>query len=214
MIFENRQDAGQQLARTLVRYRDNDDVTVLALPRGGVVVGAEVARELHTPLGLVLVRKIGHPAAPEYAIGAVAENEPPVYNKNEIAGISSEWLKSAEESAREVIERRRDLYYSDDFVPPAIKNRIVILVDDGMATGLTMDAAARYVTSRGAHRIVVAVPVASPESIDLLEEVADEVIVLDSPENFSGAVGAHYRQFEQVDDYDVEATLLESSTGI
>lgn len=214
MIFANRQDAGQQLARTLTRFRGNDDVVVLALPRGGVVLGAEVARELQVPLGLVLVRKIGHPSAPEYAIGAVAEIEAPVYNEKEVAGIDPRWLERAEASVYEAIEKRRRQYYGDDFEPPDIKGKTVIVVDDGMATGLTMEAAVRSIIGMAAHKVIVAVPVASSESVDLIEDIANEVITLDMPENFLGAVGSHYDEFPQVDDYDVKSLLWESKTTV
>lgn len=212
MNFDSRQTAGQQLAQALGRYRDEDTV-VLALPRGGVVIGAEIAKELHAPLGLVLVVKIGHPTAPEYAIGAVAEDRAPVYNEKEAAGLDPRWLQNAEVSARQTIRQRRGQYYGEDFIQPNIKDKIVIVADDGMATGLTMEAAVRFLTSGGARKVVVAVPVASTESIDLLEPLADEIIVLDQPENFLGAVGSHYNLFEQVDDQDVKTLLWEAQAA-
>ena len=206
MRYYDRQDAGQRLARRLKRF-ENNDIVVLALPRGGIVLGVEVARVLGAPLGLVLVRKIGHPAYSEYAIGAVAEEEAPIYNEDELLGIDKAWLKSAVASARQLIEHRHELYYEDGFVPPNVEGKTVILVDDGIATGLTMKAAVRAVQNKQAKRVIVAVPVASQESVGTLETIADEVIVLDDPRKFLGAVGAHYQQFEQVDDEEVRTLL-------
>ena len=213
MDFESRVDAGQELAQALEDYRDEDAV-VLALPRGGVVVGAEVARALAAPLGLILVKKLGHPRSAEYAIGAVAEDGDPVYGEEEVASIDKDWLNRAEAAAREAIEQRRELYFGEDFVPPEIQGRVALIVDDGMATGLTMLAAAQAVRNKGASKVVVGIPVASSESIELIESEADEIVVLDEPENFLGAVGAHYTRFEQVDDFDVKAILWDTSSGI
>lgn len=206
--YIDRQDAGRHLAKVLRRF-EGDDVVVLALPRGGIVLAAEVARELEAPLGLVLVRKIGHPTAPEYAIGAVVEDEKPVYNEDEAVIVDTGWLKQAEKSARELIERRRKLYYGKDLAPPDVAGRTVILIDDGIATGLTMEAAVRAVHSKHPKQIIVAVPVASVESVAELEDLADEVIVLDKPARFRGAVGSHYMEFEQVNDEEVKTLLWE-----
>lgn len=210
MDYANRQVAGQLLAEALRRFA-SDDVVVLALPRGGVVLGAEVARELEAPLDVVLVRKISHPSSPEYAIGAVVEDEPPVYNESEAAIINDGWLTQAEASARQLIERRRKLYYSADLPPPDIAGKTVIIVDDGIATGLTMEAAVRAVRNKHPKQIIVAVPIASAESVAELEDLADEVVVLDKPESFLGAVGSHYTEFEQVDDEEVKELLWEAN---
>lgn len=208
MSYINREDAGKRLAQVLRHFKGKDTV-VLALPRGGIVLGAEVAKELKAPLGLVLVRKIGHPSYSEYAIGAVAEGEKPVYNENEVATIDEEWLKEAEASARELIEHRHELYYGEDLTPPETEGKVVLLVDDGIATGLTMEAAVRAMQNKHAKRVIVAVPVAPRDSIDTLEAIADEVVVLDNPDSFLGAVGSHYMEFEQVDDEEVRTLLRE-----
>lgn len=208
VMFRDRVDAGQRLARVLKHFKGRDTV-VLALPRGGIVLGAEVAKELKAPLGLVLVRKIGHPLFAEYAIGAVVEGEEPVYNENEVVTIDEVWLKEAEASARELIEYRHELYYGEDLAPPAIEDKVILLVDDGIATGLTMEAAVRALRHKRAKRIIVAVPVAPPESVNTLDSLADEVVVLEEPEAFIGSVGAHYREFEQVDDEEVRMLLRE-----
>jgi len=208
VYYRNRQEAGKELAEVLAQYRGKSTV-VLSLPRGGVVLGAEVAKSLRAPLGVVLVRKIGHPSYAEYAIGAVAEAETPVYNQSEIAGIDKKWLMKAVAAARELIKRRREQYYGDDFTPPNLLNKIVLIVDDGIATGLTMLAAVQAVRNQHPKQVVVAVPVASQESVDELQRSVNQVIVLDNPENFLGAVGAHYQEFEQVSDNQVKSLLRE-----
>lgn len=206
MRYVNRQDAGQLLGQALRRFK-NENAVVLALPRGGVVVGAEVARILLAPLGLVLVRKIGHPHNPEYAIGAIAEDEPAIYNEHERLSASEHWLKQAEADARKLIDRRRELYYGEDFVPPSIEGKTAIIVDDGIATGLTMEAAVKAVRRQNPAKVIIAIPVAPADSTYELEGLADEVIVLDK--NLQGAVGAHYQQFEQVNDEEVQELLRE-----
>lgn len=209
MRYINREDAGKRLATALRRFRSVNTV-VLALPRGGVVLGAEVARELEAPLGLVLVRKIGHPSYAEYAIGAVAEGSEPIYNKREVKTVDKAWLGRAESEARALIKQRRELYYGYDLLPPQVADKVVILVDDGIATGLTMKAAVRATRNKQAKRIIVAVPVAPRDSLHILEVYADEVVVLDPPDEFAGAVGSHYQEFEQVSDEEVRELLHEA----
>lgn len=206
--FVSRQEAGQALARALAKYR-GEQAVVLALPRGGVVLGAEICRELNLPLGVVLVRKIGHPAYSEYAIGAVAEDQPPIYNSDEVELIDKSWLKQAEDKAHNLIKNRRTMYYGDELQPPDIKGKTAIIVDDGIATGLTMQAAIMAVRNKDPQKIVIAVPVASEESISTLEELADEIIVLEDSRYFLDAIGAHYLNFEQVSDEEVTDLLQE-----
>lgn len=201
-MFINRQEAGERLTQKLESYRGKDAI-ILALPRGGVVVGHEVARALSLPLDIIAVRKIGHPASSEYAIGAVDESGIRIFNDAEAAAIDRGWLK--EETVRQMQEsKRRGALYRAGRKTPEIAGKIAIIVDDGIATGLTMRLAVRIVKAQHPHKIVVAVPVASPESIrDLEEEGADEIIVLEDPESFLGAVATHYRRFEQVGDEEV-----------
>ncbi|HET7673501.1 MAG TPA: phosphoribosyltransferase family protein [Candidatus Saccharimonadales bacterium] len=210
MSYFDRTDAGKKLASALNRFKGKDAV-VLALPRGGIVLGAVIARKLEVPLGLILVRKISHPYSPEYAIGAVVEDEEPVFNESESLYADRKWLDTAVASARELINRRRELYYGDDFHPPEVAGKTVIIVDDGIATGLTMTASVKAMRSKHAGRVVVAVPVASSDSVEGLEALADEVIVLDNPNAFMGAVGVHYRHFDQVEDKQVKKILREVS---
>lgn len=206
MIFTDRRQAGKRLAEKLVPYKGKDTV-VLALPRGGTVLGFEVARRLKAPLSLVLVRKIGHPEHPEYAVGAVVEDEKPIYNKGEVANLDESWRKKAENSARKLIESRRRFYYDEDIPQPTIEGSDVILVDDGIATGFTMLASIMAIRNKHAKRVIVAAPVAAAESLPPLEKVADEVVLLDDPAQFLGSVGAHYERFEQVNDEEVRELL-------
>lgn len=206
--FIDRVHAGEQLAERLAEHT-SDDVVVLALPRGGVILGAEVARELEAPLGVVLVRKIGHPYNPEYAIGAVVDGQEPMYNTAEVGNISDAWLRQAEQSAFTLNEMRKKQYHGDGLNPPTISGRTVILVDDGIATGLSMEAAIHAARDSGARTVIVAAPVAAPESLARIEDIADEVIVLLDPDEFRGSVGNHYERFEEVTDQAVKALLWE-----
>lgn len=208
MRFTNRLEAAERLSGLLRRFKGRS-VVVLALPRGGVVLGAKIARDLGAPLGLVLVRKIGHPMHSELAIGAVAEGGAPVYSNDKVVLIGKTWLKKVEASAKQLIEYRRSLYYGKDFAPPGVEGKTVILVDDGIATGLTMKAAIEAMRAERAGRVVVAAPVAPRDSIKALEKLADEVVVLMRPRVFIGAVGAYYRDFEPVEDGEVRALLRE-----
>lgn len=206
VVYRNREEAGLELAAALRDY-DRKDVVVLGLPRGGVVVGAKVARELGAPLGVLMVRKIGHPKSREYALGAVAEDDKPIYDPAEARAVDPTWLKLEEEAAREMIDQRRQYYYDKDKLPFDLKGKTVIVTDDGMATGLTMLAAVEAVKHKGASKVIVGVPVASQESINDIRAAADDVVVLDNPMHFQGAVSAHYRQFNQVDDIEVRQIL-------
>lgn len=209
MRFIDRRDAGRQLAYKLANFESVNTI-VLALPRGGIILGKEVAKTLNAPLGLVLVRKIGHPYNAEYAIGALAEDEMPVYNEAEIAAIDASWLKKAEMAAHELIEKCRQVYYGNDFTPPNAKGKTVILVDDGIATGLTIQAAVKALKQKKPKKVIVAIPVAPRDSVAKLKQLADEVILLDDPDNFLGAVGAHYQNFPQVNDEEVKSILREA----
>ena len=208
MRYLDRREAGRKLADALSDFANSASV-VLALPRGGVVLGREVADQLNIPLGLIIVKKIGHPKDPEYAIGAVAENGEPVYESKEISNIDERWLQQEVQKARQIVNKRRQQYYKNGYEQPVIKNKTVILVDDGIATGLTMRAAVLAVKKRDPKRVIIATPVASVESVSELREVTNKLIVLESPEYFSGSVGAHYKFFEQVDDEEVIELLQE-----
>ncbi|MDP3771308.1 MAG: phosphoribosyltransferase family protein [bacterium] len=203
MTFRDRGDAGRKLAAALRVYHNAKDTIVIALPRGGVVVGAEVARELALPLDIVVPRKIGAPGNPEYAIGAITEAGEPVWDHQAVSltDASEEYLEQT--VAKERTEaRRRLLTYRGDRPPRDVKGKTVVLVDDGIATGLTMRAAITTMRAEGAKRIVLAVPVAAAASITKLRSTVDEIVCLHAPQWF-GAVGAFYDTFEQTSDEEV-----------
>ena len=209
-MFADRRAAGRQLAARLHHLRQ-DEPLVLALPRGGVPVGFEIARELEAPLDILLVRKIGVPWQPELALGAVVDGADPQVLINE--GLASELAVArsyiTSETVRQLseIERRRRVYLGDK-PPPALAGRTIIIVDDGIATGSTARAALRAVRKAGAGRIVLAVPVAPGDTIEQLRTEVDDIVCLSSPSPFI-AVGAHYDEFPQLADADVIALLAE-----
>jgi len=206
--FSDRKAAGQLLAQRLAAMRLAEPV-VLALPRGGVPVAAEVADVLHAPLDLVMVRKIGAPAQPEFAVAAIAEGmAQPVVNDlatAESVGADAAYIERAAEVQRTEIARRRHAWL-DDRAPLSLIGRTAIVVDDGLATGATMRAALGVVRRRGPTRIVLALPVAPRDAIDGLRGAADDIVCLREPPFFR-AVGDHYVDFHQVSDGEVIALL-------
>ena len=207
MIFRDRTDAGRQLAARLTRYADRTDVLVLALPRGGVPVAYEVAKELKAPLDVFLVRKLGVPGQEELAMGAIASGGVRVLNEDIVnyLGIPDEVIEAIAAVERRELERRA-VAYRDDRAPPEVKGRIVILIDDGLATGSTMRAAARSLRLQKPRRIVVAVPVSSPETCDEFRSEVDEIVCAFTPENLQG-VGLWYQDFSQTSDEEVRELL-------
>ena len=200
-MFADREEAGRQLAAKLSNYRGTDAV-ILALPRGGVVVGEKIAQKLSIPLDIIAVRKIGHPSAPEFALGAVDEHGTRLMNEAEAGSINPAWL--AEETVRQIEEaKRRNRVYRGGKKHAHIEGKTAIIVDDGIATGLTMRLAIKALKKQKPERIIVAVPVSSAEAAAEILEEADELVVLEPPEEFLGAVGAHYIRFEQVEDAEV-----------
>lgn len=200
MLFADRVEAGRTLAQALNLFRDQSP-TILGLPRGGAIVAAEVAKALGAPMDLALARKIGHPRSPEYAIGAVTEDGEVVLNPHETYGVPHDWLEDEIARQRQEAARRRDLYLKGR--PRAkVAGRTAILVDDGIATGYTVLAAIRSLRKRGPTRIVVAAPVAPTDSVAMLKEEADEVVVLECPEPFY-AIGSFYLDFLPVSDEEV-----------
>lgn len=208
MTFIDRIDAGQKLASALEAYRGHRDTIVIALPRGGVVVGAEVAKSLELPLDIVVPRKIGAPGNEEFAIGAIAESGEPVWDHQSVSltDASEEYLAATVEREQAEARRRLTTYRGANAPPRDLKGKTVILVDDGIATGLTMRAAIATIRQESAARIVLAVPVAAADSIATLRREVDEIVVLHAPQWF-GAVGAFYDTFEQTTDEEV-TTLL------
>jgi predicted phosphoribosyltransferase len=204
--FHDRTHAGRVLAEKLSHYRDNPDVIVLALPRGGVPVAFEVAQALRAPLDVFIVRKLGVPGHEEYAMGAIASGGVRIMS-SDVARLPIPQSAIDAVTAREQQElERRERLYRGDRPPLQLGGRIVILVDDGLATGSTMRAAVEAVRQQNPKRIVVAVPVAAPDTCaDLLHEV-DEVICATTPEPFR-AVGLWYDNFDQTSDEEVHALL-------
>lgn len=200
MIFKDRQEAGQKLARILENFKDKNAI-VLALPRGGVVVGAEIARSLGLPLDIVVTRKIGSPESEEYAIGAIDVDGDGVWSELEAENINKEWLKVQVEKEKQEALRRLGLYRRGR-APLDVKGKIVIIADDGMATGLTMKAAIKYVKKLGGQRVIAVSPVAAKDVIDEIGKEADEVRVLEVSE-FFWAIGQFYIDFPQVEDEEV-----------
>lgn len=202
MFFKNRKDAGKQLSQLLKDYKDQD-VVVFALPRGGVVVAAEIATFLHAPLDLIFAHKIGHPYQPEYAVAAVSESGHMIQSSNELLSIGEAWLENEKQRQLEEIKRKRKLYLKNKKEIP-LKGKIAILVDDGIATGLTMQAAIIELKHRHPKKIVVAAPVAPKRTVDLIKAMADDFIGYEIDDyNFLGAIGAYYNEFNQIEDEEV-----------
>ncbi len=201
--FADRRDAGRRLARALAHLAGTPGLLVLALPRGGVPVAYEVARALDAELDLMLVRKLGTPGQPELAMGAIASGGVEVLNPRVVAALGIPDALIRETARREYRElKRREHAYRGDRPPPAIEGRTVILVDDGLATGSTMRAAVQALKTQNPARIVVAVPVAPPDTLATLAEEVDEAIALLTPDHFA-AVGQWYHDFSQTSDQEV-----------
>ena len=206
-VFENRAEAGRELAEKLDKYSGREDVIVLGLPRGGVPVAYEVAKRLRAPLDVFIVRKLGVPGFEELAAGAIASGGVRVLNEDVIRSIpyADEAIEAVTVKETAELERREHIY-REGRPPPELRDRIVILVDDGLATGATMRAAVKALRQRGTAKIVVAVPVGPPDTCRELEEEGDETICLSKPPFFQ-AVGQYYEDFSQTSDDDVRELL-------
>jgi len=212
MAFRDRIEAGQILAEKLEHYRDHPDVLVLGLPRGGIPVAFEVAKALHAPLDVIVVRKLGVPGNEELAIGAIASGGVRVLNNEIITGfrITYQTLESVTTEERKELERQEKDYRSGR-PPLAVRDRIVIVIDDGLATGSTMRAAAQALRQQNPKRIVVAVPVVSTRTCDEFRDEVDEIVCAITPHDFH-KVGMWYEDFLQTSDAEV-MTLLEEAAG-
>jgi predicted phosphoribosyltransferase len=205
--FADRREAGRALATRLNDYADRDDAVVLALPRGGVPVAYEVARALRAPLDVFLVRKLGLPGHRELAMGAIASGGVRVLNDDVVSWYRVPASVIDQVAHEEQVElERREREYRDGRAPIELRDRIAILVDDGLATGSTMKAAVEAVRAHGPARIVVAVPVGAPDTCREFAEVADQIVCARTPEPFS-AVGQWYRDFSQTSDAEVRELL-------
>ena len=213
MIFEDRRHAGRVLAGRLVEYAHRPDVVVLALPRGGVPVGYEVAEALGAPLDVFLVRKLGVPGYEELAMGAIASGGVRVLTPNVIRQLGISEKEVEEVTAREEKElARREEAFRDGRAALSVRDKTVIVVDDGLATGSTMKAAVAALRRLDPRRIVVAVPTAAPQTCDEMKQTADECVCASTPAGFS-AVGAWYSDFRQTTDGEVQE-LLEEAAGV
>ncbi len=208
-MFKDRNDAGIQLAKNLLKY-ENQNVVVLAIPRGGLPIGSIVAKELNAPLDVALTKKIGHPYQKEYAIGAVSlEN----IILTDAVGVTKSYIEEETIRIRKKLKERHDQYYKNR-LPQNLKDKTVIIVDDGIATGNTILVTTELVKTQNPTRIIVAIPVAPPSSVRKIEEsaVVDEVVCLETPYNFH-AVGQFYEEFQQVSDQEAIELLEESNAA-
>lgn len=209
--FLNRRDAGMMLAQKLLEYADNPDVIILALPRGGVPVAYEVALALGAPLDVWLVRKLGLPGQEELAIGAIASGGIQILNRDIIHALSLEPEVIQNIVDRELQElQRREEQYRGKRPAPQVHDRIVLLIDDGLATGASMLAAVTALRTKHPARIVVAVPAAAPQAISILRPKVDEILAILSPDPFEG-VGKWYNDFSQTTDEEVQQLLDEAN---
>jgi predicted phosphoribosyltransferase len=217
VYFRNRGEAGQVLARCLQQYKNQQDVLILGLPRGGVPVAYQVARELNAPLDVFIVRKLGVPGHEELGMGAIATGGVRILHEGIIRelGISRQTVDAVSESEQAELERRNRLYRGDR-PAPAIKDQTVVIVDDGLATGSTMKAAIQAVRQQAPRRLIVAVPTAPADTCEQLKEFADEVVSALTPDPFF-AVGGSYADFSQTTDEEVRdliASAAKMSSGV
>jgi len=206
-MFLNRQEAGEKLALKLKKYQDNPQTIILAVPRGGVVVGYELAKRLNLPLDIIITRKVGAPGNPEFALGAVTQEGQLILNKETLNyyNLDSDYLKKEAERQIQEIKRRLKKYRG---AKPLVnlKDKIVIIVDDGIATGASIKAAIYSIKSQKPKRIILAIPVGPKETIEELRKEVDKIVCLKEPVIFF-AVGQFYQSFEQVSDEEVKKLL-------
>jgi predicted phosphoribosyltransferase len=205
MVFEDRRDAGIKLAAALKKFKGKKDVLLFALPRGGVVLGAEVAKALGLPFDVIVTRKIGASSNPEYAIGALSETGEIIWNENERAVTDKKELNKIVKAEKAEAVRRIKKYRKGKVLPD-MAGKTAVIIDDGVATGLTIRAAVAAAKAKKAKRVVIAVPHGARDSLMLLRREADEVVALDEPEWY-GAVGQFYKSFPQTEDEEVLGLL-------
>ncbi len=214
-MLKDRFEAGEILADMLEKSGPFKNPIVLALPRGGVPVAARIAKRIDAPLDVIIVRKLGAPFNEEFAIGALVEGEPERIVLNEEAlyrlGVGKEYLDRVVAKEREELHRRQKMYRKSESALGDLADKTVILVDDGIATGYTMKAALAAIREQNPAKIVVAVPVAPPDTLEEIERLADEVVVIETPDPF-WAVGAHYEKFDQTSDDEVIELLKEAES--
>lgn len=213
-LMKNRQEAGAELALLLTKYLGKD-VVVYAIPRGGVVVAEPIANFLNVPMDLILAHKVGHPSHPEYAIAAVSESGHVIGCPRDLESVSESWLQHEREQQMNEIKRKREKYLKE-FPQISLKDKIAIIVDDGIATGLTMQAGILELRGYGPKKIIAVVPVAPRSTADLLATMVNEFVALQVPEDneYLGAVGAYYEEFRQVDDETVMKILKDHANKL
>jgi len=200
MVFKDRHEAGKLLAKELKKYKNNKHAIILAIPRGGLEIGYELAKELSLPLDILITKKIGYPGNPEYAIGAVGHGNEYIMNEDEIlrSNIPESYIKSEVKRLSKEVEERYERYRGRKNLP-VLKDKIVIVTDDGIATGYTMMLSLQIIKKQEPKKIIAAIPVGPLEGIDNLNQVADEVVCLEKPAIFF-AISQFYEQFNQVTD--------------
>ncbi len=205
MVFSDRFEAGELLAKKLQKYANDSDTIVIALPRGGVPVAYVIAKQLNLPMDIFFVKKIPSPYNPEAAIGAISENGYEYLNERAMMmlNVSRPYVEEQAKKILEKIREKRSLYNKKRL---SVEGKRVIIVDDGIATGASMYLAAKALRAEGAKEVIIAAPVAPPDVMALLKEVADEVVVIDIPADFM-AVGQFYRDFHQLSDEEVMELL-------
>ena len=209
MVFSDRKQAGQLLGEKLVDFAHREDVVILAIPRGGVIVGFELAKKLHAPLQVLVTKKIGAPENSELAIGAVAEDGKPIFNEDLVRRlhVTDSYLRTATALVHKKIADYIQQFRAGKVLH--VSGKVVIITDDGVATGSTMEAALSWLQGKHASEIILAVPTGAKESMVRLEKLADRTVVLDTPLWFT-AVGQFYRNFPQVTDREVKQILRAS----
>lgn len=208
MIFKDRIEAGEKLSEKLLDYKDQD-VVIYALPRGGVVLGFEIAKRLEAQLDLIIVKKVGHPISPEYAICVVGESDEPLCNESETISVDQGRLQESIKEAKKEVERKKNAYYNG-VKPISPKDKIAIIVDDGVATGLTFLKSLQELKKKKPKQIIAALPVVPQDTAEKIKKEVDVLVVLDIPENFLGSVGAYYQTFGQVSDDEVVKLLKDN----
>jgi len=211
-MFQDRIDAGEQLTKKLLNYKDQEDTIVVGLPRGGVPVAYEISRNLNLPLDVVCPRKIGAPSNKEFAIGAITETGEGIFDTHTIdqLGIPQDYIDEEVSKEKKRAQHRLDIYRKE--MPPRnLKGKTVLIIDDGLATGSTMKAAIQSIRAEGADEIIVAIPVSPPETLKEIRSMVDEVICLDAPGYFQ-AVGQFYIDFSPTQDEEVIALMSLSSS--
>ncbi|MBU2577406.1 phosphoribosyl transferase [Patescibacteria group bacterium] len=203
--FKNREDAGEKLAKQLNEYKDKE-VVVYGLPRGGVVVASRIADILSKPLDIISVKKIGHPNQPEFAIAAVTESGLILENEELVGSIDRDWYENYTRKLHKEAQERRENYLKGEKMISA-KNKTAIIVDDGIATGLTMLAAIEEIKENNPEKVIVAIPVIPPGIVDTIKKEVDELIALEIPEDYQDSVSAYYQSFPEISDSEVISFL-------